>query len=52
VFIFIVSLERGREQIEYQEREVMKRVYDLRKTLAIENRKKATHTRTVLLNCD
>ncbi len=35
-----MSLDRGRQNIENQEREVMKRVYELRKTLAIENRKK------------
>jgi len=37
---FLVSLDRGRENIENQERETMKRVYELRKTIALENRKK------------
>lgn len=37
---FKVSLDRGREGIENQERDVLKRVYELRKNLAIENRKK------------
>ena len=39
-FLFQVSLDRGRAHIETQEREVMKRVYELRKNIALENRKK------------
>ena len=39
-YTFLVSLDRGRENIESQERETMKRVYELRKTIALENRKK------------
>ena len=39
-FCVVVSWDRGRQAIENQEREVMKRVYDLRKNLAIESRKK------------
>lgn len=35
----IVSLDRGRQNLESQERDLMKRVYELRNNLAMENRK-------------
>ena len=35
-----MSLDRGRQGIENQERDALKRVFDLRKNIAIENRKK------------
>lgn len=38
-FKILVSLERGRENLESQERELMRRVYDIRKTIALDNRK-------------
>lgn len=38
-FMYLVSLDRGRQMIEQQEMDTIKRIYHLRQTLANESRK-------------
>lgn len=45
-FLVLVSLDRGRQNLESQERDLMKRVYELRKNLAIENRRQQSAAST------